>query len=167
MNRPYKSKLYRDLVHHIIGVIPDVAIGVDVLVGFPGETERAFENTCNLVEPIPIAYLHVFPFSKQKGTAAAALRDPVPPETIKKRCQHMRAIGETKRRHFYERAIGSTFEVLVEGKLDRTTGYLKGLSRNYIPVFLKGDDELMSRLIQARITKVESGKVFAECLSTQ
>ncbi len=167
MNRPYESKHYRDLVHHIAGMISDVAIGVDVLVGFPGETDRAFENTCRLIERLPIAYLHVFPFSMQKETPAAALQGRVPPDAIKRRCQHIRQIGETKRRKFYERAIGSTFEVLIEGKRDRTTGYLKGLTRNYIPVLVAGDDELMNRLVQARITKVESGKVFAERLFNQ
>ncbi len=167
MNRPYGSQFYRDLIHHIISVMPDVAIGVDVLVGFPGETERAFENTCRLIEQLAIAYLHVFPFSMQKQTPAAAFRDPVPPEAIKKRCQHVRAIGETKRWKFYEKVIGSTFEVLIEGKRDRATGYLKGLTKNYIPVLVEGDDELMHRVIQTRLTKIESGRVFGECLSEQ
>ncbi|MBW2173069.1 MAG: MiaB/RimO family radical SAM methylthiotransferase, partial [Deltaproteobacteria bacterium] len=167
MNRPYESKHYRDLIHHIAGMIPDVAIGVDVLVGFPGETDGAFENTCRLIEQLPIAYLHVFPFSMQKETPAAALQGQVPSGAIKRRCQHIRQIGETKRRKFYEKAIGATSEILIEGKRDRTTGYLKGLTKNYIPVLVEGDDELMNRVVQARITKVESGKVFAERLFNQ
>lgn len=166
MNRVYSSQFYRDLIHHIVGLIPDIAIGVDVLVGFPGETQQAFENTCNLVEGLPIAYLHVFPFSKLKQTRAAALPGTVPPEELKKRSQHVRAIGEAKRRKFYQEAIGSTCEVLIEGKRDRVTRHLKGLSENYIPVLVEGDDELMNRLVQTRITKVEGGKVFAECLPT-
>ncbi|MCK4727568.1 MAG: tRNA (N(6)-L-threonylcarbamoyladenosine(37)-C(2))-methylthiotransferase MtaB, partial [Desulfobacterales bacterium] len=167
MNRLYSSKSYRDLIHHIISVIPDVAIGVDVLVGFPGETERAFKNTCRLIERLPIAYLHVFPFSAQKQTPAAAFRDLVPPEALKKKCQHVRAIGETKRMKFYEKVIGSTFEVLIEGKRDRATGHLKGLTKNYIPVLVEGKDELMHRVIQARLTKIEQRRVFGECLSDQ
>ncbi len=167
MNRPYTSIFYRDMVHHIISMMPDVAIGVDVLVGFPGESERAFENTCHLIEQLPIAYLHVFPFSVQKQTPAAAFRDPVPPEAIKKRCRQLRTIGETKRRKFYEKVIGSTFEVLIEGKRDRATGYLKGLTKNYIPVLIKGNDELMHQVIQARLTKIEHARVFGECLSYQ
>ena len=160
MNRPYSSQLYRDLVHRIISAMPDVAIGVDVLVGFPGETERAFENTCRLIDQLPIAYLHVFPFSMQKQTPAAALRDALPPEAIKKRCRHVRALGEAKRGKFYDRFIGSTFEVLIEGRRDRATGYLKGLTRNYIPVVVEGDDKLMHRLVQTRLTKIEHGRVF-------
>ncbi|MEE9566907.1 MAG: TRAM domain-containing protein, partial [Desulfobacteria bacterium] len=103
--------------------------------------------------------------SMQKQTPAAALQDPVPPETIKKRCQHIRAIGETKRRRFYERAIGSIFEVLIEGKRDRATGYLKGLTRNYIPVLVEGGNELMHRVVQSRLTKMEHGRLFGERLS--
>ncbi len=167
MNRPYTSQFYRDLVHHIINLMPDVSIGVDVLVGFPGETERAFENTCRLIERLPIAYLHVFPFSMQRQTAAAAFRDPVLPEAIKKRCQHVRSIGEAKRRKFYEKFIGSTFEVLIEGQRDRATGYLKGLTKNYIPVLVEGDDELMHRVIQTRLTRIEHCRVFGESLSDQ
>ena len=165
MNRPYSSQLYRDLVHRIISAMPDAAIGVDVLVGFPGETERAFENTCRLIDQLPIAYLHVFPFSMQKQTSAAALRDALPPEAIKKRCRHVRALGEAKRRKFYDRFIGSTFDVLIEGRRDRATGYLKGLTRNYIPVVVEGGDKLMPRLVQTRLTKIDHGRVFGECLS--
>jgi threonylcarbamoyladenosine tRNA methylthiotransferase MtaB len=166
MNRPYASKEYRDLVHHMTTLIPDVAIGVDVLVGFPGESERAFENTCRLIERLPIAYLHVFPFSMQKETPAAALRDPLPPEVIKRRCRHIRAIGEDKRRGFYEKAVGSTFEILIEGKRDRTTGCLKGFTGNYIPVLLEGGDEWMHRVIEARVTGTDDhSRVFGTRLS--
>ncbi len=167
MNRPYSSAFFRDLTHHIISLMPDVAIGVDVLVGFPGETQGAFENTCRLLEGLPIAYLHVFPFSKQKQTPASALPDTVPPEEIKRRCQHVRAIGEAKRTAFYQRAIGSTCEVLIEGKRDRVKGYLRGLTKNYIPVLLEGEDESMNRVVQTRLTRIEDGKVFGEYLSTQ
>lgn len=166
MNRPYSSAYYRDLIHHIVRLMPDVAIGVDVLLGFPGETQRAFEKTCDLVERLPIAYLHVFPFSKIEQTAAAVLPDTVPPEEIKKRCEHVRAIGQAKRTEFYQKAVGSTCEVLVEGKRDKATGRLKGLSKNYIPVMVDGDDELMNRVVEARLTKLERGRVFAEFLST-
>lgn len=164
MNRHYSSRSFRELSYHIVSMVPDVAIGIDVLAGFPGETEKAFENTCNLVEQIPIAYLHVFPFSKREGTPAEIRSDLLPPETVKKRCQYLRSLGETKRRRFYEKFIGSTLEVLIEGKRDRTTGYLKGLTRNYIPVLIEGTDELFHRVVEARLTRIEHGRVFGECL---
>ncbi|NVM22412.1 MAG: tRNA (N(6)-L-threonylcarbamoyladenosine(37)-C(2))-methylthiotransferase MtaB [Desulfobacterales bacterium] len=167
MNRPYSSRAYAELIHHIVGLMPDVAIGADVLVGFPGETEKAFENTCNLVEQLPFAYLHVFPFSVQKQTPAAARRDVVRPEVIKSRCRYLREIGQMKRRKFYERYVGSTLEVLIEGNRDRVTGYLKGFTRNYIPVLVRGSDELFHQAVQIRLVGIEHGRVFGQCVSGQ
>ena len=160
MNRPYNSKFFRDLIHCIIRKIPDAAIGVDVLSGFPGETETAFEKTCGLIEQLPIAYLHVFPFSLQKGTRAEGLGDRISPETIRKRCQHLRKIGQTKRRKFYESNIGSTQQVLIEGKRDRVFGYLKGFTKNYIPVLVQATDEWCHQVVEVRLEKMTNGRVF-------
>lgn len=165
MNRPYSSKFFRDLIHHITRSIPDAAIGVDVLPGFPGETEKAFEKTCGLIEKLPIAYLHVFPFSSQKGTRAEGLADHVSPETIRKRCQHLRKIGQTKRQRFYEGHIGSTWEVLIEAKRDRATGCLKGFTKNYIPVLVEGTDEWFHQVVEVRLERMDHGRVFGRYLS--
>lgn len=167
MNRHYSSQFYADLIHHISSVMPDVAIGVDVLVGFPTENEKAFENTCNLIKDLPIAYLHVFPFSRQKGTRAETIKEEVRPEIIKKRCQYVRKLGDLKRRKFYERHVGSVQEVLIEGKRDRTTGHLKGFTRNYIPVLVRGEDELLQQLIQVRLSRIKNGRVFGQHQSSQ
>ncbi|MDY6988403.1 MAG: tRNA (N(6)-L-threonylcarbamoyladenosine(37)-C(2))-methylthiotransferase MtaB [Thermodesulfobacteriota bacterium] len=167
MHRPYGAKLYRDLILHIVEVLPEVAIGVDVLVGFPGETEKAFDNTCRLIEHLPLAYLHVFPFSSQRGTLAEGLTDRVSPETIKRRCRHLRDMGQAKRMAFYERFIGTTQEVLIEGKRDRFTGCLKGFTGNYIPVHVKGDDHIFNQLVQVRLTSVDGGRVMGQCLSSR
>ena len=137
-----------------------------MLVGFPGETQGAFEKTCNLIERLPVAYLHVFPFSRIGQTAAAALSDTVSPEVIKKRCEHVRAIGQVKRAAFYQKAVGSTCEALIEGKRDRGTRRLKGLTRNYIPVLVEGGNEWKNRLAQVRITEAADGRAAAEFLST-
>ena len=160
MNRPYRSRFYSDLIHYIVKALPEVAIGADVLVGFPGETETAFENTCRLIEQLPVAYLHVFPFSVQKGTRAEGLKDRVPPETMKKRCKYLREIGQTKRKRFNERFISANLEVLIEGKRDPGTGYLKGFTRNYIPVLVKGTNELFHQVVQVKLDRIEDGRVF-------
>lgn len=165
MNRPYSTESYKELIHHIIHMMPHAAIGVDVLVGFPGETERAFENTCRLIERLPVAYLHVFPFSAHKGTAAESLPNRVSPETIKKRCHYLRAIGQAKRMQFYERYVGSTWEVLIEGQRDRTTGCLRGFTKNYIPVLVKGDEGFFHRVVEVRLDSVKHGTVFGKCVS--
>ncbi len=167
MNRPYSSKFYMELVQDLSRMMPDVAIGVDVLVGFPGETDKAFENTCRLIDKLPLAYLHVFPFSVQKGTPAERLKDHLPSQAIKNRCQYLRAMGQAKRRTFCERFIGASLEVLVEGKRDPSTGQLKGFTRNYVPVLLEGPDQLMHRLVQVRLTGLRDGMIFGLCLSIQ
>jgi len=165
MNRPYGAQFFRELIHHAVRTIPHAAIGVDLLPGFPGETERAFEKTCALIEALPIAYLHVFPFSLQKGTRAEGLANPIAPEIIRKRCEHLRRIGQAKRRRFYESHIGSTGEVLIEGKRDRATGYLKGFTKNYIPVLLKGTDAWCHQVVAVRLERLDQDRVFGQGLS--
>jgi threonylcarbamoyladenosine tRNA methylthiotransferase MtaB len=166
MNRPYSSQSYRDLIYHITSTVPHVAIGVDVMAGFPGESEKAFENTCRLIEELPVAYLHVFPFSVQKGTAAERLTQRLSPETIKKRCRYLRQLGQAKRKVFCESFIGSTFEILVEGKRDRATGHLKGFTGNYIPVLIEGDDRLFHQIVQVKIDGIKDGRVRGKLTGT-
>jgi threonylcarbamoyladenosine tRNA methylthiotransferase MtaB len=155
MRRPYTALFFENLVLKIIDRIPDAAIGVDTLIGFPGETEQAFENTLALIESLPVAYLHVFPFSARPGTPAAEYKDQLPPDTIKDRCKRMRMLGVKKRARFYRRHINRTVEILVESKRDQTTGRLKGVTSNYIRVFIDGGDDLMNRLAQIRINRVD------------
>jgi threonylcarbamoyladenosine tRNA methylthiotransferase MtaB len=160
MNRPYSSKFFKDLIHHVTRSMPDAAIGVDVLPGFPGETDKAFEKTCAMLEGLPIAYLHVFPFSLQKGTRAEGLKDHVSPGTIRKRCRYLRKIGQSKRQRFYQAHMGTIQEVLIEGKRDRATGFLKGFTKNYIPVLVKGTDAWFHQVIEVRIERIAHGRVF-------
>ena len=155
MRRPYTALFFKNLVLKIIDWIPDAAIGVDTLIGFPGETEQAFENTLALIDGLPVAYLHVFPFSARPGTPAAEYKDQLPPDTIKDRCKRMRMLGVEKRARFYRRHINRTVEILVENKRDRTTGRLKGVTSNYIRVFIDGGDDFMNRLCRVRITRVD------------
>lgn len=165
MNRPYTAQVYQEMIHHIVQTIPNVSIGVDVMAGFPGETDRAFENTCRIIEALPIAYLHVFPFSARKGTAAQQLSHHVPKKVKKNRCQHLRKLGKSKRRSFYQRFLGSTLEVLIEGRRDKKTNFLKGYTENYIPVFLKGDDRLCHQIVRVRIVSIAGEEVFGEIVS--
>ncbi|UCF94087.1 MAG: radical SAM protein, partial [Desulfobacterales bacterium] len=151
MRRPYSGTFFRELVLRIHARIPDAAIGVDTLIGFPGETETAFENTYALIKELPVAYLHVFPYSARAGTPAAEYAHQAPPPVIKARCQRMRRLGKAKRIQFYQNFLGKELEVLIEGKKDGTTGLSKGISSNYIPVLIKAEDDLTNRLIVARV----------------
>jgi threonylcarbamoyladenosine tRNA methylthiotransferase MtaB len=151
MRRPYTRNYFHDLVLKINNCIPDAAIGVDVLVGFPGETVEAFENTYNLIRVLPIAYLHVFPFSARPGTPASKFADKIPSDVIKRRCERMRNLGDQKRLKFYRGFVSRTLDVLIEETRDSKTGLLKGISSNYIPVFIDASDDHMNRIVQVKI----------------
>jgi threonylcarbamoyladenosine tRNA methylthiotransferase MtaB len=155
MHRPYTSSFFRDLIVKIKDQVPDAAIGIDTLIGFPGETEKAFENTYSLIEKLPVTYLHVFPFSPRPGTPADKYPQKVPSKTIKTRCEKMRQLGNEKKRIFYETFVGKTVEVLIESKRDKATGLLKGITSNYIPVHFVGKDDLFNTLLQVNIKKIK------------
>jgi threonylcarbamoyladenosine tRNA methylthiotransferase MtaB len=160
MARPYSPLLFHDLVLRIHQLMPDAAIGVDTLVGFPGESETAFERTYDLIARLPVSYLHVFPFSSRPGTAAAKFPDKVSPRIIKNRCQRMRILGNEKRIKFYRRFVKRTLPLLIETKRDRSTGLLKGISSNYLPVLVDGGDELKNKIIDVEIKTLEGHKLY-------
>jgi threonylcarbamoyladenosine tRNA methylthiotransferase MtaB len=140
--------------------MPDAAIGVDVLAGFPGETEAAFANTYELVQALPVSYLHVFPFSARPGTAAYTFPGHVPAEIIKQRCARLRQLGSRKRLAFHCSFIGQRVQVLTETRRDPKTGLLKGVSSNYLPVLFDGGDELMNRLAAVRILHADATRLL-------
>ncbi|MGA6924281.1 MAG: radical SAM protein, partial [Desulfosarcina sp.] len=134
MHRPYDRAFFKDRVHTILDRMPDSTIGVDILCGFPGETDDAFENTVALIDSLPVAYLHVFPFSAREGTPAYSFTDVVAASTIKQRCERMRHLGRQKRLKFTGRVVGKRLTVLVEARRGKNEVGLKGLTDNYIPV---------------------------------
>lgn len=154
MHRPYSRSFFKDLVIKIHEMIPDAAIGVDVLIGFPGETKQAFENTYSLIEELPVTYLHVFPFSGRKGTPANSYPNKVPSQVIKDRCLKMRELGNDKKTKFYKKLISKKVEVLIEGTRSKSTGRLKGTASNYVPVLVNGKDDLKNCIVQARIDEL-------------
>jgi threonylcarbamoyladenosine tRNA methylthiotransferase MtaB len=158
MHRPYTRSLFRNQVIKINELLPDAAIGVDTLIGFPGETEKAFENTYSLINELPVTYLHVFPFSPRKDTPASRYPQQVDSKTIKARCKKVRSLGHVKKKYFYKKFIGKTVEILIEDKREKSTGLLKGISSNYIPVYVNGEDILKNTLVQVRIDKVKGDK---------
>jgi threonylcarbamoyladenosine tRNA methylthiotransferase MtaB len=160
MKRPYRVDYFRSLVGRIHRKMPDAAIGLDVMAGFPGETDSAFAETADLIRELPVSYLHVFPFSPRPGTPAKALPEQVPGDVAKQRCRHIRAIGDAKRREFRRKFVGSIVQVLVETKRDPKTRRLKGITSNYLPVFFNGEDRLMNRLISVRIEEMEGDRLL-------
>jgi len=161
MHRPYTRDLFLQQVRAIKTCLPQASVGADVLVGFPGENEHAFANTSQLIEELPLSYLHVFPFSGRPGTPAGNYPDQIPPQVIKQRTARIRAIGLEKKRAFMRSAVGQNAAVLVETRRDAVTGHLKGLTANYLTVLLQGDDRSMNTIVPVVIEAVHNdGSLF-------
>jgi threonylcarbamoyladenosine tRNA methylthiotransferase MtaB len=163
MRRDYDAAFFRDLVQKVRFAIPGVAVGIDVMAGFPGETEAAFANTLRLVEAMPVAYLHVFPYSRRPGTPAAEMPGQVPEGEKKRRARILRRIGEEKRSAFAARFIGEPITVLIEGRKDHATGYPVGFTDNYIPVAVRGGAEA-NRIVRATPESFRNGRLIAEVI---
>ncbi|MGZ3524329.1 MAG: tRNA (N(6)-L-threonylcarbamoyladenosine(37)-C(2))-methylthiotransferase MtaB [Thermodesulfobacteriota bacterium] len=136
MNRDYDCSFLSDLIRELHLRIPNLSVGADVIVGFPGETEEKFKHTWRFVESLPFSYLHVFPFSRRKKTPAFQLPQRVDEKETKKRAETMRELGKQKRQAFYRQFLNQELSVLVETRKEKLTGRWKGLSLNYIPVLL-------------------------------
>ena len=137
MGRDYDRTFFKSLIREISAYLPDAAIGVDVMAGFPGEGEKEFAATMQLIEELPIAYLHVFPYSLRKGTKASLLPYQVSDAERKERAQLLGRLGKEKREAFAGRFLGKELTVLLEEKRDRNTGWMQGFSDNYLPVLIR------------------------------
>jgi threonylcarbamoyladenosine tRNA methylthiotransferase MtaB len=137
MNRPYNRGFLTGVLVELHDRIPLLCLGADVIAGFPGESDEAFRRTYGLIEELPLSYLHVFPFSPRKGTAAATLPGAVPDSVTRERTEALRDLGKRKRLAYYSRFLHRELDVLVENRREKRTGRWKGLSRNYLPVVIK------------------------------
>lgn len=160
MNRTYQAGDFKNLVALLREKIPNLCLGTDVIVGFPGETDQHFNNTHALLRELPISYFHVFPYSKRNKTRAAAFPDHLPRKIIKERGETLRALSNTKKINFYSGYIGKVVNVLLESKRDKQCHCLKGRSRNYIPVLVEGSDSFINEECAVVITRVEEGRVW-------
>lgn len=163
MNRPYTGAFFRNLVLGISEQMPQAAIGVDVMVGFPGEDEQAFGQTYDLLQELPVSYFHCFPFSPRPGTPAATMSGQVGERTKKERVQLLRDLSREKRRAFYSRFVDEPLSLLIEHR--RVDGNLRGISRNYIFCLLEGGDELMGREVEAMLIEVKGEQAIGRVQS--
>jgi len=164
MKRRYMSSLYTDRVAQIKRVMPNACIGVDVIVGFPGETEERFLETYNYLNELDISYLHVFTYSERDNTPAAEMEGVVPTKVRKKRSKMLRGLSAKKRRAFYESQLGNTCTVLFEG--ENKEGYIHGFTENYVKVKAPWDPALVNTLHQIELISIdEDGMVRFEFAS--
>jgi threonylcarbamoyladenosine tRNA methylthiotransferase MtaB len=161
MRRRYDTRLARERLAMIRELLPDAAIGTDLIAGFPGEDEAAFERTLAFVEDSPITYAHVFPYSVRSGTTAAKLDGRVPPATIAARARRLRQLMDGRRAAFARRFDGTDAEIVVETTRDPASGRLRGYTRNYLRAHLDGPDAWMGQRIPVRLAVSTSGRVTA------
>ena len=154
MRRRYKRALYASRVARIKALMPHACIGVDVIVGFPGETDADFLDTYNFLNELPISYLHVFPYSERPDTLAPTLPGRVQDRVRHERTTQLRSLSEKKKRFFYEQHLGLETEVLFED--DVTDGYMEGFTPNYIRVVAKYDPLLVGEMKTLRLTNVNA-----------
>ncbi|MBZ9626834.1 tRNA (N(6)-L-threonylcarbamoyladenosine(37)-C(2))-methylthiotransferase MtaB [Psychroflexus sp. CAK1W] len=153
MRRRYMRELYVDRVEHIKEKMPEACIGVDVIVGFPGETDDLFLETYNFLNELDISYLHVFTFSERDNTPAAEMEDVVPSKVRKKRSKMLRGLSAKKRRAFYESQLESTHEVLFEG--ENKSGYITGFTENYVKVKTFWNPDLVNTKHQVLLNEID------------
>lgn len=160
MRRRYLSELYQNRIEQVKSLIPDCGIGVDVIVGFPGETEHDFELTYKLLNEMPISYLHVFTYSERPGTPAAEMINQIPKNIRKERTNRLRILSAKKKHLFYSDMIGKKERVLFEHP-DEDNAF-KGFSSNYVRVIHKPDVDLTNKLTEFMITGIQNEYCIGE-----
>lgn len=160
MQRRYTVDDYRSVINKVVDKIPECGIGIDVIVGFPGETEKHFNETYKFLTEIPFSYLHVFTYSERPNTKAISIPDKVEVNERKKRNNMLRILSDKKKRAFYNSLIGSELEVLFESENDN--GMIKGFSSNYVRVALPFNEKLINTFAVVKIKEIKDGLALAE-----
>ncbi|MGB2386533.1 MAG: tRNA (N(6)-L-threonylcarbamoyladenosine(37)-C(2))-methylthiotransferase MtaB [Flavobacteriaceae bacterium] len=164
MRRRYMKELYQDRVAHIKEKMPNACIGVDVIVGFPGETDDIFLETYEFLNAMDISYLHVFSYSERPNTVAATMDGKVPKNVRSKRSKMLRGLSAKKRRAFYESQLGTVQSVLFEG--ENKEGYIHGFTRNYVKVKTPWNPALVNTTQEVNLKEIDQdGLVRFEFIS--
>ena len=158
MRRRYKRELYADRVAKIKALMPHCCIGVDVIVGFPGETEEDFKETYQFLNDLDISYLHVFTYSERPNTLAAEMEEVVPVHIRRERNEMLRILSEKKKRFFYEQFIGQERTVLFEKHKDKNL--MSGFTDNYLKIELPYNPELINELGKVELAAINEGGNF-------
>lgn len=164
MRRKYLRELYAERVNHIKSLRPDCSIGVDVIVGFPGETDEEFLETVDFLKDLDVSYLHVFTYSERANTTAVKLGSPVPQATRALRSKQLHILSDKKKRAFYESQIGTERTVLFEA--EENEGYVYGFTENYVKVKAKHSPELVNTMKSVLLSEIDrDGIVKVEFLN--
>jgi threonylcarbamoyladenosine tRNA methylthiotransferase MtaB len=162
MQRRYTVEDYKNLITKIRNLIPQSGIGVDVIVGFPGETDELFEETYNFLSNLHFSYLHVFTYSERPFTKAISMSGKVPVEVRRKRNNSLRTLSDIKKSSFYNSLLGTTERVLFES--DNSNGIIKGFTSNYVRVACKFNPDFVNTFQEIHLTEVKDDLVLGEAL---
>jgi len=157
MKRRYLKETYDNRVEAIKKAMPNACIGVDVIVGFPGETDELFLETYNYLNQLDISYLHVFTYSERPNTEAFDMQGVVPKKVRAKRSKMLRGLSVKKRRSFYENQLGNQLTVLFES--ENKEGFIHGFKENYVKVKTPWNPELVNTLQEIKLTKIDEDGV--------
>jgi threonylcarbamoyladenosine tRNA methylthiotransferase MtaB len=163
MRRPYTAARFRDLLRYIQSELPDVGLGTDILVGFPGETDQDFAETCELIQDSPLTYIHVFPFSPREGTTAYSLPGRISSQVMKRRLNTVLEISRLKNFSFRRRFIGQALPAITLSQ-EEELGASLVLTGNYIHAHVPGPAAPPNRLVDIRIEDVRSEATYANIL---
>ncbi len=161
MNRRYTTDQFQRVITLCRQYLPDAALGIDILAGFPGETDEQFTAAENFLRSLSFSYLHVFPYSIRPGTVAAGFKEHVPKKIKDARVARLRLLSDEKKNAFYQSQIGRIRPVLVEGRRD-SDGMLKGFTDNYIAVHFAGPDHLLNSVTAVRLRLLKDHSVIGE-----
>ena len=159
MHRPYTIQEYIEKIEEIRRRIPNISISTDIMVGFPNETEEDHQETLNNLEKIHFSFMHVFPYSKREGTAAALMKNQIHGTIKKKRAHQLNELSKQYRLRYHQSMIGQTVEVIVE---KNKNGECSGHSSEYIPVVFRSDEMLIGKCIRVEITQADENGCFGE-----
>jgi len=167
MRRAYRADDFRRLVERLAEAVPGIAVGTDVIVGFPGEGEEEFENTYRLLEGLPISYLHVFSYSQRDGTIAASLPGQVPKAVRAARSFALRSLSEKKWHQFRGAHVGQPLTAVVLDRRDARTGRLEALTDNYVTVALADAENLIGRVVTLTVEAVTGRETLGRLSSLE
>jgi len=160
MQRRYTTEDYKNVILRAKELIPDAGIGVDVIVGYPGETEKQFMKTYNFLLDLPISYLHVFTYSERPDTKALTISESVEPSERKRRNKMLRILSDKKKNYFYNQMIGKNVDVLFESKDE--DGSIKGFSSNYIRLYNKFENDIDNKICDVFVEGIENGMAYGK-----
>lgn len=165
MNRSYDTAFFRKTLNRVCMRYPEIALGTDIIAGFPSETKKAFDNTMTLAEELPFTYIHVFPYSNRPGTPAADMDDIVGHAERKRRAQVLRDLSKMKKSYYIKRQKGKTLEVLLEDTV--RDGICHGTSCNYLKIEVPCDARMLGTIVPVRIIKECDGRLIGEPLNSR